>query len=187
MIFNAFGAGTKEGKEKTTGSRQTQGPGEYTPSTETDGIYAIALAVLMVAMQNQQKIIEGRIAEIEMRNQEIGGLQDLISLAKSNASQIEKDGKVAVDPQLKEWIDNEIATNPDSPLRELPSTDELDRHGFDAVMNELQSKSEKLSSTNQMSQIKLQQNVSTFQILTQTASSLVENAKSAGGFITQKM
>lgn len=192
-------------------------PGDYRPTFGVDGggenmsIYGLAALVLLTTMENKRNIVANRLDQIESTNNRVQGITNTISDLKAEKSGLNKDSdKTDVNMSVLQTVaDNNLG--PTGELDEAGTqkffTDlglsgdqindiagagpdqeiKLSKAQIDAVIEKLTSQSEALSTQNQTRNIKLQQQISELQVTTQMTSAIIDQIKTLGSGIAQRL
>lgn len=180
---------------------------------EDISIYGLAALVLLTTMENKRSIVANRLDQIESTNNRVQGITNTIAYLKAAKTGLEKDSaKTNVNVKALQTV----ANNNLGPTGELdeegtqkffndlklsgddvdkitnagPGSEqeiELSKAQIDAVIEKLTSQSEALSTQNQTRNIKLQQQISELQVTTQMTSAIIDQIKTLGSGIAQRI
>jgi hypothetical protein len=201
------------GAEETEEPPPAMTTGDYNPIFGDESIYGLAALVLLTTMQNKRNIVANRLGQIEDTNNRVQSITNQISELKATMSGLENEGdKTDVDISALQTLANnnlDSTGNLDEDgtdkffselaISEGDKTDiisgsteegrdiELTKGQIDAVIEKLTSQSEALSTQNQTRNIKLQQQISELQVTTQMTSAIIDQIKTLGSGIAQRI
>lgn len=190
---------------------------EYSPTFGVDGggedisIYGLAALVLLTTMENKRNIVANRLDQIESTNNRVQRITTTISNLKAAKSGLEKDSDETNVPvealvtlaesnlgptgEIDEAGTQKFLTDlglDDDQISDIynagPDQEiKLSKAQIDAVIEKLTSQSEALSTQNQTRNIKLQQQISELQVSTQMTSAIIDQIKTLGSGIAQRL
>lgn len=199
-LFEASGSGPAEGAEGNNPIFGEGGIGEET------SIYGLAALVLLFSMENKRSIIANRLDQIETTNNRVQEITQEVSTLKAAGASLkaDSDDKATVSQSVFTTIANNNL-NADGTLDEKGTQELWDELGISAsdlnnpdgikmnkdqinvLAEKLTSSSESLSTQNQTRNIKLQQQISELQVTTQMNSAIIDQIKTLGSGIAQRI
>lgn len=200
-LFKASGgSGPAEGAEGNNPIFGEGGIGEET------SIYGLAALVLLFSMENKRSIIANRLDQIETTNNRVQEITQEVSTLKAAGASLKADSdeKATVSQSVFTTIANNNF-NADGMLDEEgtqelwddlgisqsdlnnPDGIKMNKEQINLLAEKLTSSSESLSTQNQTRNIKLQQQISELQVTTQMNSAIIDQIKTLGSGIAQRI
>ncbi|MEJ2680543.1 MAG: hypothetical protein P8144_03410 [Gammaproteobacteria bacterium] len=174
---------------------------------ETQSVYSLAATILLLTMKNKQSIVNNRLSQIEDTNAEVQKITTTIHNLKAVKDKLKDDSDKAKVDNIDLRMVRETNFDSRGALDET-STDqffseligegwqkkiegegqtELTKAQLNTVIEKLTSQSEALSTQNQTRNIKLQQQISELQVTTQMNSAIIDQIKTLGSGIAQRI
>lgn len=188
-------------------------PAFGTDSGDDVSIYGLAALVLLTTMENKRNIVANRLDQIETTNNRVQTITHEISRLKASGVNLDSDDakdKAPVNVSvLRTMASNNYKANgeldeadtqeiwdklglSEEDIAKIKTGDEnetidLNKNSINIVAEKLTSQSEALSTQNQTRNIKLQQQISELQVSTQMTSAIIDQIKTLGSGIAQRL
>jgi len=187
--------------------------GDFDPLFGDESIYGLAALVLLTTMENKRNIISNRLSQIEETNRKVQEITNQISNLKAAKTGLDTESSTkevnvsalvtlannntdstgGLDEDGTEKFLAELGLESDDIIEIMSGSTEdgqtikLSKAQIDAIIEKLTSQSEALSTQNQTRNIKLQQQISELQVSTQMTSAIIDQIKTLGSGIAQRL